>query len=171
MIVLLSLPFYFASLDLPRTIVNDVIQGRAFSGGAPTANVFHFTLARPGFLGGGVFFEFSGFAVTRLGYLLALSFAFLLLVLVNGAFKYVINMRKGALGERLLRQLRLDLFTRLLAMKPESIANIKPSEAATIIKDEVEPIGGFVGDAFIQPVFLTGQALTALAFIDRKSVV
>ena len=32
-----------------------------------------------------------------------------------------------------------------------------------MIKDEVEPIGGFIGDAFVQPVFLGGQALTALA--------
>ena len=32
-IVLLSLPFYFVSLDLPKYIVNDAIQGRAFTGG------------------------------------------------------------------------------------------------------------------------------------------
>ena len=30
-----------------------------------------------------------------------------------------------------------------------------------MIKDEVEPLGGFIGDAFVQPVFLGGQALTA----------
>ena len=39
-----------------------------------------------------------------------------------------------------------------------------------MIKDEVEPIGGFVGDAFIQPVFLLSQALTALVFIMAQSV-
>ena len=34
-----------------------------------------------------------------------------------------------------------------------------------MIKDEVEPLGGFIGDAFVQPAFLGGQALTALIFI------
>jgi putative ABC transport system ATP-binding protein len=34
-----------------------------------------------------------------------------------------------------------------------------------MIKDEVEPLGGFIGDAFIQPAMLGGQALTALYFI------
>ena len=34
-----------------------------------------------------------------------------------------------------------------------------------MIKDEVEPIGGFIGDAFILPAFLGSQALTALIFI------
>ena len=31
-----------------------------------------------------------------------------------------------------------------------ALRTVKSSETATIIKDEVEPIGGFVGDAFIQ---------------------
>jgi putative ABC transport system ATP-binding protein len=47
---------------------------------------------------------------------------------------------------------------------------IKSSEAATIIKDEVEPIGGFIGDAFIQPLFLGTQAATALLFILLQSI-
>ena len=33
-----------------------------------------------------------------------------------------------------------------------------------MIKDEVEPIGVFIGDAFIQPAFLGTQALTALVY-------
>ena len=34
-----------------------------------------------------------------------------------------------------------------------------------MIKDEVEPLGGFIGDAFVTPVFLGGQAITAMVFI------
>ena len=30
-----------------------------------------------------------------------------------------------------------------------------------MVKDEVEPLGGFIGDAFVQPAFLGSQALTA----------
>jgi len=163
-IVLLSFPFYYLSLDLPKYIISDALQGRAFVGGQATASLFHLALDLPGWLGGPRVIS-SGIQLERLSYLFALSGLFLLLVLINGAFKYVINMRKGALGERLLQRLRLDLFSALLSFKPEALQRIKPSEAATIIKDEVEPVGGFVGDAFVQPVFLGGQALTALVFI------
>ena len=34
-----------------------------------------------------------------------------------------------------------------------------------MVKDEVEPLGGFIGDAFVAPMFLGGQALTAIIFI------
>ena len=81
--------------------------------------------------------------------LFGLSGLFLFFVLVNGAFKYWINVAKGALGERMLRRLRFDLFALVLRFTPEALRTSSPSETATIIKDEVEPIGGFIGDAFI----------------------
>jgi putative ABC transport system ATP-binding protein len=165
LIVLASFPFYYLSLDLPKYIITDVLQGRAFEGGAGTAVLFRISLALPEWLGGMRLARFDGFRLERIGYLFALAGLFLLLVLINGGFKYVINMRKGALGERLLQRLRFDLFSSLLTLSPEAARHVRPSEAATIIKDEVEPIGGFVGDAFVQPVFLGGQAATALIFI------
>ncbi|MBX9910570.1 MAG: cyclic nucleotide-binding domain-containing protein [Beijerinckiaceae bacterium] len=168
-IVLASLPFYYLSLELPKYIVSDAIQGRAFRDGQATAQLLRFDFSLPTWLGSKRLI-LDGFALDRLGYLLALSGFFLLLVLVNGGFKYVVNMRKGALGERLLQRLRFDLFSSLLRLTPEAARHIKPSEAATIIKDEVEPIGGFVGDAFVQPFFCGGQALTALAFILLQSL-
>ncbi|CAN7624622.1 cyclic nucleotide-binding domain-containing protein [Bosea sp. LjRoot9] len=160
----MSLPFYYLSLDLPKYIISDALQGRAFAGGQETARLFHIVLNLPSAFGGS-FALFDGVRLDRLSYLFALSGLFLLLVLINGGFKYRVNMRKGALGERLLQRLRFDLFSALLSFKPEALQRIRPSEAATIIKDEVEPIGGFVGDAFVQPVFLGGQVLTALTFI------
>jgi putative ABC transport system ATP-binding protein len=42
---------------------------------------------------------------------------------------------------------------------------MKASEAATMVKDEVEPLGGFIGDAFVLPSMLGGQAATAMIFI------
>lgn len=169
-LILASLPFYFGSLDVPRIIVSDALQGRAFPEGRTTATVFDWALTMPEFLGGGKFVLSEGIELDRLSYLLALSFLFLLLVLINGAFKYVINIRKGVMGERILRRMRFELFATLLRFRPEDIRSVKPSEAASMIKDEVEPIGGFVGDAFVQPVFLGTQALTALAFILIQSV-
>lgn len=169
-VVLASLPFYFASLDLPRRIVNEAIQGRAFERGQSTASFLAIGFDWPQWLGGGQVRLFEGFAVDRLGLLLGLSGLFLLLVVINGAFKYWINVSKGALGERMLRRMRFELFTLVLRFTPNALRTVKSSETATIIKDEVEPIGGFIGDAFILPLFLGTQAATALTFIIIQNV-
>jgi putative ABC transport system ATP-binding protein len=169
-VVLASLPFYFASLDLPRRIVNEAIQGKSFAKGNETAQFMEIAIGLPDWLGGARFQVFEGFPVDRLTLLFGLSGLFLLFVLVNGAFKYWINVAKGALGERMLRRMRFDLFTLVLRFTPEALRNVKSSETATIIKDEVEPIGGFIGDAFILPMFLGTQALTALVFIMVQNV-
>ncbi|MBM6582580.1 ABC transporter ATP-binding protein/permease [Microvirga sp. BT689] len=164
-VVLASLPFYFMSLDLPRQIVNQAIQGEAFRDGNTTAPFLALKYDWPAWLGGGTLELFEGFQVSRLGLLMGLSFVFLFFVIVNGAFKYWINVSKGILGERMLRRMRFDLFSMVLRFTPEALRTVKSSETATIVKDEVEPIGGFIGDAFITPVFLGTQAITALVFI------
>ena len=169
-VVLASLPFYFMSLDLPRQIVNQAIQGEAFRDGNPTAPFLHLSYELPKWLGGRTLEIFEGFQVGRLWLLLDLSFLFLFFVVVNGAFKYWINVAKGALGERMLRRMRFDLFSMVLRFTPEALRTVKSSETATIIKDEVEPIGGFIGDAFITPIFLGMQAITALVFIMIQNV-
>jgi putative ABC transport system ATP-binding protein len=169
-VVLASLPFYFASLDLPRRIVNEAIQGRAFEKGQQTAPFLGVSVDLPQWLGGANLIRFEGFQADRLTLLFGLSGLFLLLVLINGAFKYWINLAKGALGERMLRRMRFDLFTLVLRFTPEALRNVKASETATIIKDEVEPIGGFIGDAFVLPLFLGTQAATALMFIIIQNV-
>jgi putative ABC transport system ATP-binding protein len=169
-VVLVSLPFYFASLDLPRRMVNEAIQGRAFERGQGTASFLAISFDWPQWLGGGQVRLFEGFPVDRLGLLFGLSGLFLLLVVINGAFKYWINVSKGALGERMLRRMRFELFTLILRFTPDALRTVKSSETATIIKDEVEPIGGFIGDAFILPLFLGTQAATALIFIIIQNV-
>src|SRR5918998_1982167 len=169
-VVMASLPFYFASLDLPRRIVNEAIQGKAFGSGQSTAQFLSWTFSLPSWLGGASFKVFEGFPVDQLQMLMGLSTLFLLLVLINGAFKYWINVSKGALGERMLRRMRFELFALVLRFTPEALRHVKASETATIIKDEVEPIGGFIGDAFILPAFLGTQAATALIFIFVQNV-
>ncbi len=169
-VVLASLPFYFMSLDLPRQIVNQAIQGEAFRDGNATAPFLQLNFEWPAWLGGGTLELFDGFQVSRVGLLMGLSTLFLFFVIVNGAFKYWINVAKGILGERMLRRMRFDLFAMVLRFTPETLRTVKSSETATIIKDEVEPIGGFIGDAFITPVFLGMQAITALVFIMVQNV-
>jgi putative ABC transport system ATP-binding protein len=164
-VVVASQPFYFLSLDLPRQIVNQAIQGEAFRDGNTTAPFLHLGFTLPEWLGGQSIQIFEGFQLSRVGLLFGLSCLFLLFVIINGGFKYWVNVAKGILGERMLRRLRFDLFNMVLRFTPSALRTVKSSETATIIKDEVEPIGGFIGDAFITPVFLSLQAMTALFFI------
>ncbi len=51
-VVLASLPLYFASLDLPRRIVNEAIQGHAFEKGNETAKFLILRLQVPDWFGG-----------------------------------------------------------------------------------------------------------------------
>ena len=95
---------------------------------------------------------------------------FLVLVIINGLFKFYINTYKGRLGERLLRRIRFELVDRILRFPPSQFKRMKGAEVASMVKDEVEPLGGFTGDAFVQPALLGGQALTALFFIFMQNV-
>ena len=113
---------------------------------------------------------FPGIELNRLQMLIALSLVFLALVVVNGLFKLYINTYKGRLGERLLRRIRFELVDRVLRFPPSQFKRIKGAEIASMIKDEVEPMGGFTGDAFVAPALLGGQAATALFFIFVQNV-
>lgn len=168
-IIVASLPFYFASFDIPKRIINEALQGDAFKQAGATVRFLELTLPLPERFGGAIRL-FDGFDVTQQGLLWGLSLMFLVFVVINGAFKYYINVMKGVLGERLLRRMRFVLLDLYLRHRPEDIRSVKPSEAASIIKDEVDPIGGFSGDAFILPAFLSMQALTALVFIMVQSL-
>src|SRR5688572_25719164 len=145
-LVLLTMVVYYASLDLPKTIINEAIQGGRFPQGATST-------------------PFFGVELGRLEYLFALSMVFLGLIVLNGWLKFRINTMKGWMGERMLRRLRYALYDYILRFPLARFRRVKAAEAATMIKDEVEPLGGFVGEALITPLFLGGQALTAMFFI------
>src|SRR5919206_5359418 len=145
-LVLASMVVYYLSLDLPKTIINQAIQGVSFP--SPDA-VKHFL----------------GFDLQRIPYLFALSVVFLALIVLNGFIRFQINTMKGWMGERMLRRLRYALFDHVLRFPLPRFRRVKSAEMATMIKDEVEPLGGFIGEAIITPLFLGGQALTAMFFI------
>ncbi len=166
-VVALSMIPYFMSFNLPKMIVNGPIQGAGFENPEATQIFGRLAFSLPG-LGEVVLFQ--GMELERVATLMALSAVFLGLVIVNGLFKYYINIYKGRLGERLLRRLRYSLVDRVLRFPPATFRRMKGAEIASMVKDEVEPIGGFTGDAFVSPALLGGQALTALVFIFVQSV-
>ena len=67
------------------------------------------------------------------------------LVLINGAFKYIINVVSGRTGERLLRRLRYQLYTRMLRFPLPQFRKTSQGELIAMITAEVEPLGGFMG--------------------------
>ena len=165
-VVLLSFPFLYLSFDLPKQIVNQGIQGQGYGADTPTRPLLQ--IGNP-FAEEGAPPLFGGFQLEQADMLLSLSFIFLALVIVNGMSKFWINTAKGRLGERMLRRLRYELTDRVLRFHLPQLRRMKQAEVATMIKDEVEPLGGFIGNAFINPVFLGGQALTAMVFILIQS--
>jgi putative ABC transport system ATP-binding protein len=171
LIILASMPTYFLSLELPKQIVNGPIQGVGFDNPGDIATFMRITLPLPDFLySGEPIVLFSGIEFERVGYLLALSISFLVLVSANGIFKLVVNTFKGRMGERVLRRLRFELFDRVLRFPLSRFRRTKASEVSSMIKDEVEPMGQFIGDAFAMPLFEGGQGATALMFIFLQDV-
>ena len=96
LLTLASLPVYYASLELPKQIVDRAIGDDPAD--FPKAVGF-----------AGVDWAVRSAAVPRVPRGL-----FLLTVLINGGLKYVINVYKGRLGEAMLRRLRAQLLGRIL---------------------------------------------------------
>ncbi|WP_299080392.1 ABC transporter transmembrane domain-containing protein [uncultured Ruegeria sp.] len=145
-LTILSFPFLYASLELPKQIINDAI-------GAPGDTV-----------------AIWGFTVTQVQYLLILCVAFLATVIVSGLMKMRINTMKGVLAERMLRRLRFTLIHRAMRFPRSYFATTSQGELVSMITSEAEPMGGLMGDAIAQPVFQFGQMMTIVTFLFMQSV-
>jgi putative ABC transport system ATP-binding protein len=163
LIVLLSMIPYYLAFDLPKQIINGPIGGAGFETEGATQPLLPISFDLP--LIDRTVHLTDGIPLERLPLLVALSLTFLGLVIINGLFKYFINTYKGRLGERLLRRIRFELVDRILRFPPARFKHLKAGEISSMVKDEIEPLGGFAADAFTQPAFLGGQTVTALMFI------
>ena len=140
-LTLVSFPFLYYSLDLPKTIVNRAIGGKHFPQ------------------------EFLGYRFDQIPYLMTMCGVFLALVFINGGFKYYINTLKGQLGERMLRRFRYALYLRLLRFPTSYFQKTSSAQIIPMITVECEQLGGFIGDAFVLPLFQGGQLLTIIVFM------
>jgi putative ABC transport system ATP-binding protein len=138
---LLSFPFLYWSLDLPKQIINRAISGRHFPQ------------------------SYFGVELNQIPYLLVLCTIFLALILINGWFKLHVNVRKGQLGERMLRRLRYELYQRVLRFPLHHFDRVASGQIVAMITAELEPVGGFVGEAFAVPISQAGTLLTILFFM------
>jgi putative ABC transport system ATP-binding protein len=141
LITLLSFPFLYLSLEVPKTIINEALTGTDFPK------------------------QILGFDVSQIEFLLSLCTAFLLLILINGVFKLRINIYKGTIAERLMRRLRYQLIARILRFPTEHFQRVSQGDLIPMVTAEVEPLGGLMGDAVASPVLQCGQMFTILLFL------
>lgn len=133
----LSLPVLYATLELPKVIINNAID----SG--------HFPV------------RYDGFLLSQSEFLFILCFLFLTAVLVNGSLKYLVNLYTGRVAEALVRRMRLTVHREWRRRgRPGGPAQLIP-----LVAQEVEPVGGFAGEAFVLPVLQGGTFLTILTFM------
>jgi putative ABC transport system ATP-binding protein len=140
-VTLLSFPFLYYSLDLPKLIVNGAISGKEFPQ------------------------HFLGFELDQIPYLLVLCCLFLILVLANGWFKLHLNVKKGQVGERMLRRLRYQLYERVLRFPSHHFDRTATGQVIAMMTGELEPVGGFIGEAFALPISQGGTLLTIFVFM------
>lgn len=143
---LATLPITYLSLEVPKEIINNGIQGKQVPA------------------------QLYGWEITQLDYLMVLCFAFLGLVVLIGGLKYVINVYKGVLGERLLRRLRYRLYVQLLRFRLPEYRQLSQGELIAMITAETEPLGEFMGDSTAGPALQGGILLTYLSFIFVQDV-
>jgi ABC-type multidrug transport system fused ATPase/permease subunit len=145
-LTVISFPLVYVNLEIPKRIVNGALQGK---------NVPE---------------TFLGFPVNQVSYLFALSLLLLALITVNGGLKYWINVYSGVVGERTLRRLRYDLYDQVLRFPLPQFKTMSAGEIIPMIVAETEPVGGFVGEAIVLPIFQGGLLATYVFFIFMQDV-
>jgi ABC-type multidrug transport system fused ATPase/permease subunit len=106
-----------------------------------------------------------GWEFDQIPYLLVLCCIFFALVLVNGWFKLHLNVKKGQVGERMLRRLRYQLYERVLRFPLHHFDRTATGQVIAMMTGELEPVGGFIGDAFALPISQGGTLLTIFVFM------
>jgi len=148
-ITVISFPFLYMMFELPKLIINDAIDGDEFPRSLPLV----------------------GTDLDQITFLWVLSGAFLAVVLINGGFKYYINIYRGSLGERMIRRLRYQLLDAVTRFPLPHFRNVSQGEIVSMVTAETEPLGGYMGNAVAVPVFQGGTLLTLLAFMFAQDVV
>lgn len=134
---LLTLPITYASLELPKRIINGAI------------NEDNFATSK------------AAISLTQVDYLLLLCGLYLLVLVLNGTLKFCLNYYKGSVAESLIKRLRLYIFHK----QRKSSNNHSKENLIPVIIQEVEPVCGFSGDSFTVPLLHGGTALTIITFM------
>ena len=97
--------------------------------------------------------------------LLWLCGGFLGAVLLNGALKYVKQNLEGYISETMLRDLRSELYNRILRFPLPHLKGTSTGQLVAMILGEVEDLGGYFGLALSTPAFHGAMLLGTLGFM------
>lgn len=147
MLVVMTMAYFptlYLLLELPKVIINQVI-------------------------GGSSNFEFLNLSLRPEYALVLLTLATLFFYLLNALIKLVINIRKGVIGERLIRRLRYILFEHLLRFPVQRFRTVSQGEFISQINSETETLSGYISESVTLPLFQGGTMITVLAFMFIQS--
>ena len=136
------MPILYYSFELPKIIINEAL---ATNGEFPKLLL--------------------GVSLDQIPYLLTLSAAFLALVLIGGAFKFLTSTYRYRIGDRLLRRLRYELVERLLRFPVKDFRTQSSGQIVSMVSAETSPLGLFMSEAFTVPTVAAGTLFTVLLFI------
>ncbi len=142
---LLSMPLTWLLLEVPKSIVNDAIEG-----GAGTRN-------------------FLGLDLEQVPFLAALCLTYLGLLLINGGLKYVLNIYRGVVSEKLLRRLRYMLLERVMRFPLPHFRSVSEGEIVSMVTNETDALTEFISNAFSLPALQGGTLITLLAFMFAQN--
>lgn len=144
-LTIVTFPFLWVTLELPKRIINDAI-------GATSGTV-----------------TIVGLELTQVQFLMVLCFGYLASVFAHGLLKMRLNTMKGVTAERLLRRFRYQLISRMLRFPKTHFRSTSQGELVSMVTSEAEPMGGLMGDMIAQPVFQLGQMLIIVTFLFLQS--
>jgi ABC-type bacteriocin/lantibiotic exporter with double-glycine peptidase domain len=87
------------------------------------------------------------------------------IVFVQGGLKAVLNVFRAWIGERATRDLRWRIRNAMEATSDAPVAAEANAIEVSMIVAEVEPIGGFVGEAISEPLLQGGILVTVIAYM------
>ena len=104
----------------------------------------------------------------NLPYMLMLCGIYLVILLVQGGLKYLLNVYRGSLVEKVGLKLRGQIFNVLVdepLKRHEQSAGIDKGAVVSMTSSEVEEVAGFVGDAISFPLLQAGTAFGTLGYL------
>ncbi|MBI3458193.1 MAG: ABC transporter ATP-binding protein/permease [Candidatus Rokubacteria bacterium] len=97
--------------------------------------------------------------------LIRLCALFLGAVVASGSLKYVKQNLEGLVSERMLRNLRSELYQRILRFPLPHFRNTSTGQLVAMMLGEVEDLGNFFGEALSVPAFHGSMLLGTLGFM------
>ena len=137
-------PTLYLLLEIPKIIINQVIGGPATH-------------------------QLLSLSLNSETALVLLTVAALALYLLNASIKLAINIRKGVIGERLIRRLRYTLLEHMLRFPIQRFRVVSQGELISQINSETETLAGYISESVTLPLFQGGTMLTVLFFMFVQS--